>query len=106
MKSTSAAAGARILRLYQRTVSPDHGWLRVFYPRGFCRFHPTCSEYGRLAVGRYGVRRGLVLALWRVGRCHPWSAGGYDPVPEKSKIPSTSCQRQIRLRRKISNNTK
>ena len=45
-----------------------------------CRFEPTCSEYAREAIGRYGIGRGLLLALRRLCRCQPFSAGGFDPV--------------------------
>ena len=50
-----------------------------------CRFTPTCSQYCIDAVNEWGVVRGLGLALWRVLRCNPWSAGGYDPVPKNPK---------------------
>ena len=66
------------INLYQRTLSPDHGPLRVF--GGTCRFHPTCSEYTKQAVQRFGVMKGLALGAKRVSRCHPLTAGGYDPV--------------------------
>ena len=46
-----------------------------------CRYEPTCSHYAEQAVRRHGVARGLLLAARRLGRCHPWSRGGYDPVP-------------------------
>jgi uncharacterized protein len=50
-----------------------------------CRFAPSCSDYAREALGRHGAVRGVLLALRRVGRCHPWHPGGWDPVPsEKS----------------------
>ncbi|CVK18587.1 MULTISPECIES: membrane protein insertion efficiency factor YidD [Sporomusa] len=45
-----------------------------------CRFVPTCSEYALLAIEKYGVARGLVMAVRRILRCHPFHPGGYDPV--------------------------
>ncbi len=66
-----AALGS--IRLYQMTIS------RVLPPS--CRFLPTCSEYTREAISRYGVPRGVWFGLKRIGRCHPFSPGGYDPVP-------------------------
>ncbi|MEO0085118.1 MAG: membrane protein insertion efficiency factor YidD [candidate division WOR-3 bacterium] len=47
-----------------------------------CRFHPTCSQYALEALGRHGAARGSWLALKRICRCHPLSAGGFDPVPQ------------------------
>ena len=46
-----------------------------------CRFTPTCSSYALTSLERYGVIRGGWLAVKRIGRCHPWNPGGYDPVP-------------------------
>lgn len=60
------------IRLYQRLVSPA-------LPRR-CKYEPTCSRYAVQAVEQYGILRGLVLAMWRLLRCNPWSDGGYDPV--------------------------
>jgi uncharacterized protein len=57
---------------YQRLISP-------VLPRR-CKYEPTCSRYAVQAIGEYGILRGLVLAVWRVLRCNPWSHGGYDPV--------------------------
>lgn len=54
----------------------------AIYPGG-CRFHPTCSDYGFHALRQYGLAYGFVLLLKRLIRCHPWSDGGYDPVPGK-----------------------
>ncbi|PIV90458.1 membrane protein insertion efficiency factor YidD [Candidatus Gracilibacteria bacterium CG17_big_fil_post_rev_8_21_14_2_50_48_13] len=68
------------IRLYQRTLSPDHGYFRQWHPQGYCRFHPTCSMYAIGALEKYGSLRGSVMALWRVLRCHPWAKGGEDPV--------------------------
>jgi putative membrane protein insertion efficiency factor len=61
-----------IIRGYQRAVSP-------YLPRS-CRFRPTCSEYAREAIDRFGAARGSWLALKRLLRCHPFHPGGYDPV--------------------------
>jgi uncharacterized protein len=46
-----------------------------------CRFTPTCSEFAEEAIERHGALRGAWLAMRRVSRCHPWRAGGFDPVP-------------------------
>ncbi len=73
------------IRVYQRTLSPDHSWLRHIHP-GACRFSPTCSEYTIQAIGEYGTTQGLVLGLKRISRCHPWHPGGYDPLPEPKKL--------------------
>jgi putative membrane protein insertion efficiency factor len=57
---------------YQRVISPA-------LPRR-CKYEPTCSAYAVQAVREFGILRGLVLALWRLVRCNPWSHGGFDPV--------------------------
>ncbi len=69
-----------IIILYQKTISPDHGFLRKRYPMGYCRYYPSCSEYMKLAIVKYGVLFGIIKGLWRILRCNPWSRGGYDPV--------------------------
>lgn len=68
-----------LIRLYQILISPHLG------PR--CRFHPTCSHYAHEAIARHGALRGLGLALRRLGRCHPWHPGGFDPVPDAATPP-------------------
>ncbi len=72
-----------LLRIYRATLSPDHGFMRVFFPYGVCRFHPTCSEYAEEAIRTHGVWKGVSLAISRLARCHPWHPGGEDPVPKK-----------------------
>lgn len=65
-----------LLRGYQYFISPLLG------PR--CRFQPTCSQYAIEAIGRHGALRGSWLAICRLGRCHPFHAGGFDPVPPRA----------------------
>jgi hypothetical protein len=60
------------IRAYQLLISP--------WTLPSCRFTPTCSEFARQAITTFGVVRGLVLAARRLLRCHPFHAGGYDPV--------------------------
>ena len=62
-----------LIKAYQGFLSP--------YLPSSCRFTPTCSEYTYQAVERYGVPRGLWLGVKRLGRCHPYSSGGFHPVP-------------------------
>ncbi|MBA4392334.1 MAG: membrane protein insertion efficiency factor YidD [Desulfobacca sp.] len=61
------------IRGYQKILSP-------LFPSS-CRFYPTCSEYSLQAIQTYGLTRGLFLSLKRIGRCHPFSSGGFDPIP-------------------------
>jgi hypothetical protein len=70
----------KLIRVYQRTVSPDHGFGRIFNRTAGCRFHPSCSQYMYEAMEKRGVIKGLFLGVWRILRCNPWSKGGYDPV--------------------------
>ena len=63
-----------LIRFYQFGVRP--------FLAGSCKFVPTCSEYGIEALHRHGWRRGLVLAVRRIARCHPLGRGGIDPVPD------------------------
>jgi uncharacterized protein len=64
-----------LIRLYQRSISPALG--------ARCRYYPSCSEYASQAIKSFGVLRGLVLAVWRLLRCNPWSHGGFDPVEDQ-----------------------
>jgi putative membrane protein insertion efficiency factor len=56
-----------------------HEFLSPMMPRA-CRFYPSCSVYTVAAIRRYGILKGIANGLRRIGRCHPWHAGGYDPV--------------------------
>lgn len=51
-----------------------------------CRFYPTCSQYTKEAISKYGILKGGVLGFKRVCRCHPLNKGGYDPVPELNEV--------------------
>ena len=69
-----------LIKIYQKTISFDHGFLKIFYPHGFCRFTPSCSQYGLEAINKYGVIKGGIMTSWRILRCNPWNKGGSDPV--------------------------
>jgi hypothetical protein len=69
-----------LIRAYQLAISPLLG------PR--CRFYPSCSQYALEAVTQHGPLRGTWLALCRLGRCHPFHPGGYDPVPCAAAHPA------------------
>jgi putative membrane protein insertion efficiency factor len=62
-----------LITLYQKLLSP-------WFPDA-CRFTPTCSQYAKEAMLKHGLLRGLGLSLKRLSKCHPFHAGGYDPVP-------------------------
>jgi hypothetical protein len=71
-----------IIFLYQKTLSPDHSfWAKWFFPHGYCKFHPTCSEYGYTIIKKRGIFIGVPKAAWRILRCNPWNPGGID-LPE------------------------
>lgn len=81
-----------LIKLYQRTISPDHG---VFSngKRKVCRYSPTCSEYMIQAITKYGIIKGGFKGIWRILRCNPFSRGGFDPVepvPFKKQRGETS----------------
>ena len=63
----------RLIRFYQRFISPGMG--------SNCRFYPSCSQYTYEAIEKYGVVRGGWLGVRRIARCHPFNKGGFDPVP-------------------------
>lgn len=86
----SRRAKAAVLWLiiaYQREVSPRRP--------ACCRYLPTCSQYALEAVERHGLFQGGLLALWRLLRCHPFSKGGFDPVPEHFGFSKACCCREF-----------
>ena len=71
-----------LIRAWRFTISPLYGQV--------CRYHPTCSAYALEAVSSHGALRGTWLSVRRIGRCHPWAAGGYDPVPSRATSAAES----------------
>ncbi len=64
-----------LIKFYRKCISP------LFPPK--CKYYPTCSKYALDAVEKFGAVRGMLLAIWRILRCNPWSMGGIDYVPDK-----------------------
>lgn len=71
-----------LIRIYRYAISPMMA--------SHCRFYPTCSCYAQEAIETHGLLRGGWLSLRRLGRCHPWNPGGYDPVPSYTTSNSSS----------------
>lgn len=67
--------GLRLVKFYQLCISPFIGG------RAACRFVPTCSEYTKQAIEKYGLARGTFMGMKRISRCRPGGGCGYDPVP-------------------------
>ena len=67
--------GCKFIRLYQICISP------VIGGKCACRFIPTCSEYTRIAIEKYGFFHGVLLGIKRISKCRPGGGYGYDPVP-------------------------
>jgi len=77
MSTVPVRIGLTLVRAYQLLLSPFAG--------GACRFEPSCSAYAMTAIEEHGLMRGLVLAVKRVARCHPFSRPGFDPVPPRMR---------------------
>ena len=86
-----AGIGAWVLlamvRVYQILLSPFLG--------GACKFYPSCSHYAVEAIQRHGARRGFVLAMKRLGRCRPFTKGGFDPVPDENDRDSRNANLRV-----------
>jgi putative membrane protein insertion efficiency factor len=67
--------GVKLIKFYQRYLS-----------RGACTFVPSCSQYTLEAILKHGFFKGCALGAWRIMRCHPWSKGGFDKVPDKKSV--------------------
>jgi len=74
------------IKIYQKTISPDHSYIGSLFPFLKCRFYPSCSQYAIDAIEKYGTCKGLWLGLKRIARCHPFCEGGIDEVSQKSKV--------------------
>ena len=81
-RNVGEVAALGLIKAYQYGVRPMLGQR--------CRFFPSCSEYTADAIGEYGVLRGSAMGVTRLAKCHPWHAGGFDPVPEKTPKPSNA----------------
>lgn len=75
----------KLIEIYQLYFSPDHSpyWSKIKKPA--CRYYPTCSEYTKQAIEKYGLIKGIIIGSWRILRCNPFSKGGIDLV-ENNKI--------------------
>ena len=82
-RNVGEVAALGLIKAYQYGIRPMLG------PR--CRFFPSCSEYTADAISEYGVLRGSAMGATRLVKCHPWHAGGYDPVPEKKTKTALSA---------------
>lgn len=68
----------KAITFYRKYISP--------LKKPSCRFTPTCSSYTYEAINRFGALKGTLLGIWRILRCNPFNAGGYDPVPKKFSL--------------------
>jgi len=67
-----------LIKIYQKTLSPDHSWLKGRFPHGYCRHYPSCSEYSRQAIIKFGLIKGALLGSKRILRCNPFVEPSVD----------------------------
>lgn len=73
----------KLIELYQATFSFDHAKHLKDSGIRICRYYPSCSEYTKQSISRFGLVVGFFMGSYRILRCNPFSKGGYDPVPER-----------------------
>ncbi len=78
IKTTIQTVLIGLLRIYRFLISPLLGQR--------CRFYPSCSHYAEEALRKRGIVKGSLLSIWRLLRCHPLNAGGFDPVPKGKRV--------------------
>ena len=61
-----------LIKIYQKTISPDHGYFPILRILGQCRHEPTCSQYTYQSIEKYGALKGIGLGLKQLSNCHPW----------------------------------
>lgn len=69
-----------LINVYQKTLSPDYGWFKGRYPYGYCKHYPSCSEYTKQALQKYGILKGFFLGIIRIIKCNPWAKPKVDVV--------------------------
>lgn len=75
-----------LITVYQKTLSPDHGWMKYRYPYGYCRHYPSCSEYTKQAFLHNSILRASWLSSKRILRCNPFVAPQVDLSYKKDHI--------------------
>ena len=70
----------KLIEVYQLLLSPDHSWLRGRYPYGYCKHYPSCSEYAKQAITKYGLFKGGFLGIVRIIKCNPWTQPSVDII--------------------------
>ncbi len=74
-----------LISLYQKSLSPDHGLMKGFFPYGFCRFEPSCSQYTKERLAEEGLVIGGLKGIWQILRCNPWNRGNRLPNTDIKK---------------------